>query len=79
MMRKTSVHVQCRHNPHRPNYIVHVINNITFVVNILCPWLVESLMWNPQYGGLSVIQSCGICPIKKIIVPKIFNKTTMVS
>lgn len=38
---KKAVHVQYSHNHHRPNDIVHVNNDVTFLSTIFDPWLVE--------------------------------------
>lgn len=38
---KKAVHVQYSHNHHRPNNIVHVNNDVTFLSTIFDPWLVE--------------------------------------
>lgn len=43
MQRKSYVHVQYRHYHRRPNYLVHVSNNVTFLLTIFHPWLVASV------------------------------------
>lgn len=52
---KKSVHVQYRHNQHRPNYIVQVSNKLTFFSCIflsIVVWICECVMHG--YGGPTV-------------------------
>lgn len=50
MTRRKSVYVQYRSNHHhrRPNYMVDISSNVTFLKNVFDPWLVESMDVEPR-------------------------------
>lgn len=52
-----SLHVQYRHSRCRPNYIVHVSNNVDafFFFEIFPVWLVESTGGEPKDMGGSLV------------------------